>query len=123
MAGSLNAGRTNALFFGSKGRKVKMAVKVLIKRYFKEESTADARGLINEFRKNAMNQAGYISGETWVNHYDPRSMTVLSTWQTVEDWIRWQESDERDANEARLRSLQAAPATFEIYDLATTAKG
>ena len=47
---------------------------------------------------------------------------VLSTWQTVEDWIRWQESDGRYANEARLGSLQAEPATFEIYDLGATAK-
>ena len=100
-----------------------MAVKVLIKRYFKEESVSDAMRLINDFRKNAMNQSGYISGETWVNHYDPRKITVLSTWQTVEDWIRWQESDQRDTNEARLRHLQAQPATFEIYDLGTTAKG
>ena len=100
-----------------------MAVKVLIKRYFREDSIADARGLLNEFRKNAMNQSGYISGETWVNHYDPLNITVLSTWQTVEDWIRWQESDGRDANEARLGSLQAEPATFEIYDLGATAKG
>ena len=99
-----------------------MAVKVLIKRYFKDDSVSDAMTLVNDFRKNAMNQSGYISGETWVNHYDPRNITVLSTWQTVEDWIRWQESDERDANEARLRHLQAQPATFEIYDLGTTAR-
>ena len=98
-----------------------MTVKVLIKRYFKEDSIEDARTLLSDFRKNAMNQSGYVSGETWVNHYDPRNITVLSTWQSLEDWIQWQESDERDANEARLRSLQAEPATFEIYDLGTAA--
>ena len=35
------------------------------------------------------------------NHYDTKSVTVISTWQSVEDWIRWQESEERASNETR----------------------
>ncbi len=94
-----------------------MAVKVLIKRHFKEAKTAEAFALLLKFRHNAMNQPGYISGETLTNHYDPRSMTVISTWQTIEDWIRWQESDEREANESQLESMLEEPTKFEIYDI------
>ena len=58
-----------------------------------------------------------ISGETLVNHYDFRSITVISTWHSVDDWISRQESDERAINEAKLESLLEESTKFEIYDL------
>jgi heme-degrading monooxygenase HmoA len=94
-----------------------MSVKVIIKRHFKEGKTAEAYALLLKFRHNAMNQPGYISGETLTNHYDPRSMTVISSWQSIDDWIRWQESDEREANESQLEGLLEEPTKFEIYDI------
>jgi heme-degrading monooxygenase HmoA len=94
-----------------------MAIKIVIKRHFKSESAEKAFALLNEFRRDAMNQPGYVSGETWVNHYDPCSLTVVSTWQTVEDWIRWEESDVRAANEAKLEGLLQESTKFEVYDL------
>ncbi len=94
-----------------------LAIKILIKRHFKENSAKQAFALLNNFRQDAMRQSGYISGETWINHYDPCRITVVSTWQTVEDWIRWEESDERAAHEAKLTNILKAPAQFEIYDV------
>lgn len=94
-----------------------MAVKVFIKRYVKKGKTDTALELLNEVRSQALKQPGYISGETLVNHYDPCHITVLSTWQTIDDWIRWQESDERSGKEDQLESLQEGPTHFEIYDL------
>ncbi len=94
-----------------------MAVKILIKRQFKENCTKQAFELLRKFRHAAMNQSGHVSGETWVNHYDPTRITVVSTWQTVEDWIQWEESDERAANEAELKDILASPAQFEVYDV------
>ena len=94
-----------------------MAIKIVIKRQFKANTAEKAFALLNEFRHVAMNLPGYISGETWVNHYDPCSITVVSTWQTVEDWIRWEESDERAANEEKLENLLEKRTKFEVYDL------
>jgi heme-degrading monooxygenase HmoA len=94
-----------------------MAVKVFIKRSIKRDQTAAAVKLLMELRSRALKQPGYISGETLVNHYDPRNIAMVSTWQTIDDWIRWQESDERAAKEDQLESLQEGPANFEIYDL------
>ena len=94
-----------------------MAVKIVIKRRFKDNTANKAFALLNKIRHDAMNQPGYISGETWINHYDPCRMTVVSTWQTVEDWIRWEESDERSANEEKLESLMEKRTKFEVYDL------
>jgi heme-degrading monooxygenase HmoA len=42
---------------------------------------------------------------------------VVSTWQTVEDWIRWEESDQRAVIEAKLESLLEKRTQFEVYDL------
>jgi len=108
--------RADALYFQTRLEGV-MAVKILIKRHFKENAAEQALGLLQGFRHDAMNQSGYISGETWVNHYDPSRITVVSTWQTVEDWIQWEESDQRAANEAKLKGILRTPAQFEVYDL------
>ena len=94
-----------------------VAIKIVIKRQFKAGTTKKAFAMLNDLRHDAMNLPGYISGETWVNHYDPCSITVVSTWQTVEDWIRWEESDERAAIEAKLESLLKKRTQFEVYDL------
>lgn len=93
-----------------------MAIKVFIKRHVRKGKAEDTLALLNEVRSQALKQPGYISGETLVNHYDPCNITVVSTWQTIEDWIRWQESDARATKEDQLESLQEGPADFEIYD-------
>ena len=94
-----------------------MAVKIFIKRYVKKGKTQEAVELLKDVRSHALKQPGYISGETLINHYDPCNITVVSTWQTIDDWIRWEESDERTAKENQLEGLQVGPADFEIYDL------
>ena len=94
-----------------------MAIKVVIKRHLKKSTAEEAIAFLNTIRREAMGRPGYISGETWINHYDPHKITVVSTWQTVEDWIHWEESDTREAHEAKLDNLLKVPAKFEIYDL------
>ena len=94
-----------------------MAVKIFIKRCVKKGKTQEAVELLKDVRSQALKQPGYISGETLINHYDPCKITVVSTWQTIDDWIRWEESDERSAKENHLEGLQEGPADFEIYDL------
>ncbi len=99
-----------------------MAVKIFIKRHIKKDVMEEALSLLNRFRLAAMEQPGYISGETLVNHYDPRSVTVVSTWKTVEDWIRWQESDVRARNEAQLEELLEQSTRYEVYDVGVSPK-
>jgi heme-degrading monooxygenase HmoA len=73
--------------------------------------------MLQEFRRMAIKQPGYISGETLTNHYDPRSLTVISSWRSVEDWIRWQSSDKRAENEAKLEKILEVPTKYEVYDV------
>jgi len=99
-----------------------MSVKIFIKRHIKEDKMKEALSKLNQFRLDAMGQSGYISGETLVNHYDPRSVTVVSTWKTVENWIDWQESDVRSRNEAQLEELLEQSTKYEIYDVGVLSK-
>jgi len=94
-----------------------MTVKVFIKRHIREGKVEEALAMLNDFRSKAIRQPGYISGETLVNHYDNRSITVVSTWHSLEDWIQWQESKERETNEAQLENLLEEPTKYEIYDV------
>jgi len=94
-----------------------MAVKIFIKRHVKRGKTQEAVELLKDVRSHALKQPGYISGETLINHYDPCNITVVSTWQTIDDWIRWEESDVRSAKENQLEGLLEGPTDFEIYDL------
>ena len=94
-----------------------MAVKIFIKRHVKKGKTQEAVELLKDVRSQALKQPGYISGETLINHYDPCNIAVVSTWHTIDDWIRWEESDERSAKENQLEGLLERPTDFEIYDL------
>jgi heme-degrading monooxygenase HmoA len=94
-----------------------MTVKVFIKRHIRQDKLDEAQALLNDFRSIAIRQPGYISGETLVNHYDNCSITVVSTWHSLEDWIQWQESKERETNEAQLEDLLEDSTKYEIYDV------
>ena len=72
-----------------------MLVKVFIKRNIKEGKEKEVFALIKKLRFKAMNQEGYISGENLVSTNDPQELMVVSTWQSIENWTKWKESDER----------------------------
>jgi pentatricopeptide repeat protein len=94
-----------------------MAIRVLIKRHIKKGRVEQAIEMLKELRKMALNQQGYISGETLINHYDSRSIMIVSTWEKLDDWIRWEGSEERAANEAKIESLLEVPTKYEVYDI------
>ena len=79
--------------------------------------------MLEKFRDMAKTEPGYISGETLINHYDSRSIMVISTWRTIEDWVRWQSSDKRAGNEAKIEELLEVPTKYEIYDINNPKKG
>ena len=94
-----------------------MAVKIFIKRHFKEGHQEKGIQRLHTSRERALRQPGYISGETLVNHYDGACVTVVSTWQSVDDWVSWQNSSDRHNNEEEIESLLDKPTTYEIYDI------
>lgn len=92
-----------------------MSVKVLIKRRVVEEK---ARGMVPLFRKMrslAMNQPGYISGETLRNMNDPEEYVVISSWQSSEQWVAWLNSPERQAIQSEIDQLLGGQTKYDIY--------
>jgi heme oxygenase (mycobilin-producing) len=94
-----------------------MPVKVFIKRHIKKGQVKKAVAMLEEFRGMARKEPGYMSGETLINHYDARGIMVVSTWRTVEEWVNWESSDKRGANEAKIEPLIEVPTKYEIYDV------
>ena len=96
-----------------------MIVKVMIKRKIKEGKAREVFTLLNKFRSDAMNQKGYISGETLINHDDPMEILVISMWQDMDNWVRWRENPERKANENLLERWLEEPTAYESYVFST----
>ena len=96
-----------------------MAVKVLIKRRIKEGKTREAFALLNKMRADVLDQPGYISGETLINYDDPRTILVISMWQSPANWLKWKENRERKANEIVFERFLEGPVEYESYVLGT----
>ncbi len=94
-----------------------MLAKILIKRRFKKGCNKEVLALLNEFRAGAMNQPGYISGETLVDSRDPQNLVVIGTWQDMDSWHRWKENRARRTFEAMMEIYQEGPALYEEYFL------
>lgn len=96
-----------------------MIAKILIKRRFKEGKTRQIVALLNELRSRAMLQPGYISGETLSKKGFNNNMVIIGTWQSMEDWYHWRDSEERQKFEAMLELYQARPTEYDEYHLGT----
>lgn len=96
-----------------------MAVKVLISRRFQEGKALEVISLFNQLRKYALEQPGYISGETLHSQDDPQKFLVVASWETVEDWLQWKDHPQRKAEEEKLQKLLQGPPEYEIFVPAT----
>jgi len=92
-----------------------MLVRVIIKRQVEAENEKVVYGLLKELRANAMQQQGYISGETLIRTDDPQKIIVISTWHSMDDWNSWKESEQRKKIDAILEKLQVEATAYEVY--------
>jgi heme-degrading monooxygenase HmoA len=92
-----------------------MAVKVIIKRMVPESKSRDMVPLFRKMRSLAMNQEGYIAGETLRNLNDPEDFIVISNWQSSEDWIKWLKSPARQEIQTQIDMLLGGQTQYEIY--------
>ena len=72
-----------------------MSIKIIIKRRVPKEKEKEVLPLIKELRLLTTKQEGYISGETLDRVDKPGQSLVISTWQSIEDWNNWLNSNER----------------------------
>jgi len=92
-----------------------MAVKILITRSIVQEVAPVVRPLIVELRAHAMRQQGYISGETLKCIDKPGEYLVISTWQSLDDWNSWLDSQERKMLEEKIDSITGRATEYAAY--------
>ena len=92
-----------------------MFVKVFIRRPIKNGKASPAFTLLKELRSHAVNQQGYISGETLINTDDPQEMVVLSTWHSMEKREEWRKSKVRTKIDNQLLAIQIKPTSYRTY--------
>jgi len=92
-----------------------MAVKIIIKRRVPESIAPKLRPLLIKLRNLAMNQPGYITGETLKRIDRPGQNLVISTWNSMEAWRQWAVNSERESVQAQIDALLGQPTEYEIY--------
>jgi heme-degrading monooxygenase HmoA len=92
-----------------------MAVRIIIDRKVKKGKESDFGRMLRELRSKAIPSKGYISGETLRAQNDPHNYIVISTWQSLEDWRKWEKQPERKKIQARIEKLMARPTKTKIY--------
>jgi heme-degrading monooxygenase HmoA len=92
-----------------------MAVKIIIKRQVTESMATQLRPLLIKLRNLAMNQPGYITGETLKRIDRSGQNLVISTWNSMEEWRQWAVNSERESVQAQIDALLGQPTEYEIY--------
>ena len=95
-----------------------MAVEVLIRRKFVKEHAEKLAPLMVQLRSLARAQPGYISSES-LKCIDPPGdydYLIRSTWNSVEDWKRWLQSEERNRIQRKIDNISGVSTEYRIYE-------
>jgi heme-degrading monooxygenase HmoA len=68
-----------------------------------------------KLRGKAMLAKGYISGETLRSMDDPAVYLVISTWNTLDDWKRWESDKERQDIQNEIDGLLRSPSIHRVF--------
>ena len=90
-------------------------VRIVIERHLKEGKKGALMPLLRELRAAAMHQPGYVTGETLASAEDPSTISVLSTWRSLEDWKAWEKSDQRIKLYKQIEQLLVEKPKVSIY--------
>lgn len=90
-------------------------VKVILERTLKGENVGKVAGLLRQMRVKALQQPGYISGETLHAVDDPNLYLVISTWESLSYWRAWAESQERRQLQKEVDACLESPTLVKVF--------
>ena len=90
-------------------------VKVLLERTIKGKDVGKIVRLLRQIRILAMQQPGYISGETLHAVDDPNYYLVISTWESLDHWQAWFNNHERRKLQDEIDSFLDSPTLMRIF--------
>jgi heme oxygenase (mycobilin-producing) len=94
-------------------------VKVLVERQLKRGE--DIGHLLHELHQIAVQRKGHVSNETWIGAKNNRTVTILSTWQTLADWKAWAASKDRARILKAIEPLLAKETRITEYEIMSPA--
>jgi heme-degrading monooxygenase HmoA len=92
-----------------------MPIKILIKRRLTPDKDQEMIELARRLRALAVQQEGYISGETLRRIDNPEDLLVISTWQSLEAWQKWRDHPARMELQSKIDTLLGRETSYEIY--------
>ena len=93
-------------------------IKVIIERQVKKGE--DVSPSLRELRAAAMSYPGYITGETLVSTQDSSVIVTISTWNSLEDWKRWEASETRAKLYQQIDALLLEKPIVRTYQIMAT---
>jgi heme-degrading monooxygenase HmoA len=91
-----------------------MSVRIIIDRKVKKGKEEEFAKLLRKLRSKAMFSKGYISGEMLRDRDDPHNYIVISAWQSVSEWERYEKLPETAKLHARIEKLMARPTNVKV---------
>lgn len=91
-----------------------MSVRIIIDRKVKKGKETDFAKLLRKLRSQAIFSEGYISGEMLRARDDPQNYIVITAWQSVDDWEKYEKVPETSKVHARVEKLMARPTKVKI---------
>jgi heme-degrading monooxygenase HmoA len=92
-----------------------MAIKVIITRKVAGGKERDLLPLLMALRAKAMEQKGYISGETLKGISDPDEFMVISTWNSLENWDAWNDNPDRIEIQEKIDAILEQKTVAKAY--------
>jgi heme oxygenase (mycobilin-producing) len=89
-------------------------VKVLMERTIRGQNVGQIVRLLRQLRVMAMQQPGYITGETLHGVDDPNFYLVISTWESLDHWRDWSNNPERQKSTAEIESYLESPTRTRV---------
>ncbi|MCF6246161.1 MAG: antibiotic biosynthesis monooxygenase [Desulfobacula sp.] len=94
-----------------------MSVCIIIRRTIQDkEVAARLSPLIVDLRSKATAQPGYISGQTFSSLDCDGEYLVISTWNRVEDWNIWMNSEERLVIQNKIDEITKEKTQYRYYE-------
>ena len=84
-----------------------------------QHNSDDVEGLLNilkEVRDAIFKFPGYVTSEHLLNVKDPSNLLVISTWQNLDRWNAWVNSDVCKTLTARVKSKLTKPLKITVYN-------
>jgi len=94
-----------------------MAIRVFIKRICEDPSKEkEFFGLVRKLRLLVPMQPGYLRSEYVKKIGPPKDIVAISTWDSVEDWQNWYESEERREIQSKIDAIPGVKTTYQTYE-------